>query len=339
MLVRRIARPLLSAAFIGQGIEALRDVKPAAEVVQPTLDGLQSLPSPVSDKVPDNAVTVARITAAVQIGGGVLLATGRVPRVAAGLLAATVIPANLGRHMFWDETDPVAKAEKRRAFLTDLSLIGGLVLASADTAGKPSLGWRGRRAGRKVVQAVSERLPGSDDSLLDSELADRLGHGVHVGVERSRELADAALERGVPLAASAFESAADSLGIAYDRSAAALYKGAEKTAPIAKKARKRGAELAETALDRGATALEKGAEKSAPIAKKARKRSAKLAEEAVERGSSALERAAERSAPLAAEARRRGVELAESAREQAETAWEQGSDQAASGWRRVRSKV
>ena len=241
MLVRRIARPLLSAAFIGQGIEALRDVKPAAEVVQPTLDGLQSLPESVAQKVPDDPMTVARITAAAQIGGGLLLATGKVPRVAAAVLAATVIPANLGRHMFWEETDPALKAEKRRAFLTDVSLIGGLVLASADTAGKPSLGWRGRRAGRKVVQAVSERLPGSDDSILDSELADRLGHGLHVGVERGRELADTALERGVPLAASAFETAAESLGTAYDRGAAALYTGAEKSAPIAKKARKRGA--------------------------------------------------------------------------------------------------
>ncbi|MGU3500172.1 DoxX family protein [Mycobacterium sp. C31M] len=310
MLVRRIARPLLSAAFIGQGVEALRDVKPAAEVVQPTLDGLQSLPGPVADKVPDNAVTVARINAAVQIGGGLLLATGRVPRVAAGLLAATVIPANLGKHMFWDETDPIAKAEKRRAFLTDLSLIGGLVLASADTAGKPSLGWRGRRAGRKVVQAVSDALPSSHDSVLESEFAERLGHGVHVGVERGRELADAAIERGTPLAASALESAADNLAIAYDRSAAALYKGAEKSAPIARKARKRGAELAETALDRGV----------------------ELAETARDRSATALERAAERSAPIAAEARRRGAELAE-------TAIEQGGDQVASGWRRVRSKV
>ena len=67
MLVRRIARPLLSAAFIGQGVEALRDVKPAAEVVQPTLDAAHALPSSVADQIPDNAVTVARINAAVQI--------------------------------------------------------------------------------------------------------------------------------------------------------------------------------------------------------------------------------------------------------------------------------
>ncbi len=66
--------------------------KPAAEVVQPTLDAAQSLPSSVADQIPDNAVTVARINAAVQIGGGLLLATGRIPRVASALLAGNRRP-------------------------------------------------------------------------------------------------------------------------------------------------------------------------------------------------------------------------------------------------------
>ncbi|MGK2865045.1 MAG: DoxX family protein [Mycobacterium sp.] len=299
MLVRRIARPLLSAAFIGQGIEALTDVKPAAEVVQPTLDGLQSLPSAVSDKVPDNAVTVARINAAVQIGGGVLLATGKVPRVASALLAATVIPGNLGRHMFWAETDPVAKADKRRAFLTDVSLIGGLVLASADTAGKPSLGWRGRRAGRRVAERVSSALPSSNDSLIDAELADKLSHGVQAGVERGREFAETAYDKAAPLAAQA-----------YERSAHALLKSADKAAP-----------LAAEAYERSASALKRAEDKAAP-----------LAAQAYERSAYALQKGADKAAPLAAEARRRGAELAE-------TALDQGGEQVASRWRRVRSKI
>jgi uncharacterized membrane protein YphA (DoxX/SURF4 family) len=299
MLVRRIARPLLSAAFIGQGIEALTDVKPAAEVVQPTLDGLQALPSSVADKVPDNAVTVARVNAAVQIGGGLLLATGRVPRVASALLAATVIPGNLGRHMFWAESDPVIKADKRRAFLTDVSLIGGLVLASADTAGKPSLGWRGRRAGRRVAERVSAALPSSNDSLIDAELAEKLSHGVHAGVDRGRELAETAYDRAAPLAATA-----------YERSASALKKAEDRAAP-----------LAEKAYERGAQALQKGADKAAP-----------LAAEAYERSALALQKGADKAAPLAAEARRRGSELAE-------TALEQGGEQLSSRWRRVRARV
>ncbi|KAA0118082.1 DoxX family protein [Mycolicibacterium sp. P9-22] len=299
MLVRRIARPLLSAAFIGQGIEALRDVKPAAEVVQPTLDAAQSLPSSVADQIPDNAVTVARVNAAVQIGGGLLLATGRIPRVASALLAATVVPGNLGKHMFWDETDPALKAEKRRGFLTDLSLIGGLVLASADTAGKPSLGWRGRRAGRRVAERVSAALPSSHDALIDAELADKVSHGVQSGVDRGREFAETAYDRAAPLAATA-----------YERSAKALRKAEDRAAP-----------LAAQAYERSALALQRGADKAAP-----------LAAEAYERSALALQKGADKAAPLAAEARRRGSELAE-------TAIEQGGDQLSSGWRRVRKHV
>jgi uncharacterized membrane protein YphA (DoxX/SURF4 family) len=321
MLVRRIARPLLSAAFIGQGVEALRDVKPAAEVVQPTLDAAQALPSSVADQIPDNAVTVARINAAVQIGGGLLLATGRIPRVASALLAATVIPGNLGKHMFWDETDPALKAEKRRGFLTDLSLIGGLVLASADTAGKPSLGWRGRRAGRRVAERVSAVLPSSHDALIDAELADKLSHGVQTGVDRGREMAETAYDRAAPLAATAYERSAKALrkaedraaplaAQAYGRSAYALQKGADKAAP-----------LAAEAYERSALALQRGADKAAP-----------LAAEAYERSAYALQKGADKAAPLAAEARRRGTELAE-------TAIEQGGDQLSSGWRRVRKQV
>ena len=42
-----------------------------------------------------------------------------------------------------------------RAFLTDVSLIGGLIIAAVDTEGRPSLGWRGRRAAHRVSEAVS----------------------------------------------------------------------------------------------------------------------------------------------------------------------------------------
>ena len=180
---------MLAAAFIGQGIDALRSPKPAADAARPALEGLQKLPDPVATRVPTDAETFAKANAAVQIGGGLLLATGKLPRFASAALAATVIPGNLGAHMFWSEVDPERKAQKRREFLADISLLGGLIIASADTAGKPSLGWRGRRAARKVSETVSSTLPGSSSTLLDGELADKRGHGLQAGAERGRELA------------------------------------------------------------------------------------------------------------------------------------------------------
>lgn len=164
----------------------------AADAARPTLAGLRKLPDPVSSRVPENPETFAKVTAAAQIGGGLLLAGGRLPRVASVALAATVLPANLGSHMYWSEPDPVSKARKRREFMTDLSLLGGLIIASADTVGKPSLGWRGRRAARRVSEVVSA---GTDtDGVIE-----KVGHGLKHGAQRGQQLAEAAADRGAPL--------------------------------------------------------------------------------------------------------------------------------------------
>lgn len=230
---------MLAAVFIGQGIDALRSPKLAADAARPTLEGLQKLPDPIGGSVPSDAETFAKVTAAVQIGGGLLLATGRLPRLASATLAATVIPANLGAHMFWNENDQQRKAQKRREFMTDISLLGGLIIASADTAGKPSLGWRGRRAARKVTEAVSATLPGSSSALLDGEFADKVGHGLHAGAERGRELALVAGERTVPLLEAARKRGAELADVARER-------GAE----IAEAVREQGGELADTTRSR-----------------------------------------------------------------------------------------
>jgi len=89
MLLRRIARPLLSAVFIGQGVETLRNPKVTLDAAQTAVTTLQTLPDPVGSKIPSDPETVARINAAVQVGGGVLLATGKLPRIASAALRNT----------------------------------------------------------------------------------------------------------------------------------------------------------------------------------------------------------------------------------------------------------
>ena len=274
MLIRRIARPLLSAVFIGQGIDSLRNPKPAAEAAAPTVDGLRALPDPVGSRIPSDPQTFAQINAAVQIGGGLLLATGRAPRIASAALAFTVLPANLGAHMFWSESDPQAKAQKRKDFLTDLSLLGGLMIASADTAGKPSLGWRGRRAAERLSERVSSALPGSDDGFDADlgELGEKIAHGLQVGAERGRELASTAAERSAPYAEAALERGRELASTA-----------AERSAPLAKKARKRGEEWADTARDRGAELAEIARLRGSEFANTAAARGSELADAARER--------------------------------------------------------
>jgi uncharacterized membrane protein YphA (DoxX/SURF4 family) len=289
MVIRRIARPLLSAAFIGQGINSLLNPKSAAEAAAPAVDGLQSLPDPLGSSIPSDPQTVAQVNAIVQIGGGVLLASGKLPRVASAALALTVLPANLGAHSFWNELDPQHKAEKRQQFLTDLSLVGGLLIASADTAGKPSLGWRGRRAAERLSERaerlserVSSALPGSDDPDF-AELGEKIVHGLQTRAERGRELASAAAERSAPYAEAALERGRELASTA-----------AERSAPLAKKARKRGEKLAETARARGIELAESAREHGIELAESAREYGSEFADTAAERGSQLADTARER---------------------------------------------
>jgi uncharacterized membrane protein YphA (DoxX/SURF4 family)/gas vesicle protein len=255
---------MLAATFISRGVEALRSPKPAADAARSTLEGLSKLPDPVGGNVPTNAETVARVTAAVQIGAGLLLTTGKLPRLSSTALALSVVPGSLGAHAFWAETDPSRKADERRAFLADVGLVGGLIIAAVDTEGRPSLGWRARRAARKAGDAVSGVLPSSSgNALIDSELADRVGHGLNVGADRGRELAHVARERGAEL-----------VDIARDRGPELAELAQRRGYEFADAARERSSSLAELAQDRGgdlAAATRKETKRAKKEVKRARK--------------------------------------------------------------------
>ncbi|GFG54866.1 DoxX family protein [Mycolicibacterium agri] len=323
MLIRRIARPLLSVAFIGQGVDALRNPKPAADVARPALEGMRQLPDPIGPNVPADAETFARINAAVQIGGGLLLATGKMPRLASAALAFTVIPGSLSGHMFWNETDPERKADQRRAFMTDLSLLGGLVIAAVDTEGKPSLGWRGRRAARKVSGAVTAALPvgaasgaASGGALADSAFAEKVGHGLQVAKERGAELAAATKVHGAELAAATKVHGAELAELARERGPEFAEVARGRAAELAELARERGPEFAEVARGRAAVVAERARERAPEIADAARGRAAEVADAARERGPE-----------LATVARGRAAELAGTAKTQTKHAKKQAKKQ------------
>jgi uncharacterized membrane protein YphA (DoxX/SURF4 family) len=267
---------MLATTFIARGVDALRSPKPAADAARPTLDTLSKLPEPVGPNVPTNAETVARVNGAVQIGAGLLLAAGKLPRFASAALALSVVPGSLGAHAFWNEHDPERKAGERRAFLADVSLVGGLIIASVDTEGKPSLGWRGRRAARKVSENISHAMPsGKSDALIDSELVDRVGHslqsGLHVGAERGREFAHVAQKRGAELAEVASKRGAEFADVASRRGAVLADVASKRSAELAELARERGPELAEVARERGTELADVARERGPALAKRARK--------------------------------------------------------------------
>ncbi|HWU05745.1 MAG TPA: DoxX family protein [Streptomyces sp.] len=152
-ILRTVARPLLASVFISGGLRTLRDphsVEAAADPVAQSLAG--RVP-----QLPDDTVRLVRINSAVQLGAGVLLAAGRFPRASALTLAATLVPTTLAGQAWWKTDDSDERARKRAQFSKNLSLFGGLLIAAADTHGKPSLAYRSRAAatagGRSVRKA------------------------------------------------------------------------------------------------------------------------------------------------------------------------------------------
>ncbi|AYL40135.1 DoxX family protein [Streptomyces sp. PDY-4] len=145
-LLRVLGRPMLASMFLAGGLDAVRNpqnVAPLAEsVVRPVTDRVPALPDSTEDCV--------RLNGAVQVVGGLLLATGRMSRPAALALAVSLIPTTLAAHRFWEEEDPAQRAQQRIHFLKNLSMLGGLLIAADDTGAAPSLLWRSRHTAREL---------------------------------------------------------------------------------------------------------------------------------------------------------------------------------------------
>ena len=157
MLIRRLARPLLAAVFIYGGIGALRDAEGHAKVARPLVDKtVGNVQDSLPDQVPTDAETLVRLDGAVKIGAGTLLALGKAPRLAALLLAGSVVPTTLVGHAFWEIDDPQERSAQQTQFLKNLGLLGGLLIAAVDTEGKPSVTYRARHGAHVVAEQTQQ---------------------------------------------------------------------------------------------------------------------------------------------------------------------------------------
>lgn len=161
-LVRRLARPALAATFITGGLRAVRHPDALAPGAEPVAARVSStlrrvLPAQFASKVPTETLSLVRLNGVIQLAGGLLLATGRAPRLSAFALAGTLVPTTAARYPFWSDSDPAAKAEDRTHFVQNVGLLGGLLLAAVDTAGKPGLSWRAERASRDVKRGAGRQ--------------------------------------------------------------------------------------------------------------------------------------------------------------------------------------
>jgi uncharacterized membrane protein YphA (DoxX/SURF4 family) len=121
VLLSRVARPLLGAVAVADGVETLRNPKSKVAATAPLLA-----------KAPVNPALAVQAGAAVKIAAGLLMGLGRAPRIAAMVLAADLIPATVTENPFSGPRSPDARAN----FLSNCGQLGGMLLAIAAPAPK-----------------------------------------------------------------------------------------------------------------------------------------------------------------------------------------------------------
>jgi len=150
--IRLIARPMLASMFVAGGIDALTHASAKVAKAEKVTAQVPTLAEKIAPglPVPTDPATLVRINAGIQVLAGLALATGRAPRISSFTLAATLVPTTYAGHPFWEEKDKATRSAQRTQFFKNVSMMGGLLLAGVDTAGKPGVAWRARRAARDV---------------------------------------------------------------------------------------------------------------------------------------------------------------------------------------------
>ena len=158
--VRFLARPMLASSFVLAGMDKLKNADDTATQLSPLLRrAAESLPFQADEKV------LARVIGGTQVGAGVCLALGKASRLAATVLA--VISA-LNGYVEWRSADISSKEgrdARRKQLLKNVSLTGGVLLASVDTAGKPSLAWRAEHLAADARKTTGKKLKKADKAV------------------------------------------------------------------------------------------------------------------------------------------------------------------------------
>ena len=147
---------MLASMFVVGGVEEVRNaavLSPTARRVTDKVVPLIQARVPSSVPLPSDPPGWVRLNGVVKVGAGLMLATGRFPRLAALVLAGSLAPTTIAGHPFWQEQDAGAKAEQRRQFYKNVSMTGGLLIAAVDL--EPSARERVEIAARRVKRRVT----------------------------------------------------------------------------------------------------------------------------------------------------------------------------------------
>ncbi len=108
------------------------------------------------DFIPKDPATAVRINGAVQCAAGALLVLGKLPRLAALILAGSLIPTTYADHPFWREVDDDERVRQLSLFLKNIAIFGGLVSAGTARAG------RSAGSGRRLPSFPTRRRHSGD---------------------------------------------------------------------------------------------------------------------------------------------------------------------------------
>lgn len=300
-LLRAAARTMLASYFVVSGIKAVRDPGPLVPAAEPVADRFvpmikQYAPAQVAGYIPEDAKTLIRVNGAVQLIGGLALATGKGRRLGSALLAGSLIPSTIAKHPFWSREDADEKALDKAQFIKNLSLVGGVLLAAGDTEGKPSIAWRAQKGGQSIAKSTgkaTDKLAKKANQLTDggrSDFADTAlaGGAALVGTvvatsRKAKKAASKQLKQAQVIAAKQAEEAKQ----AAIKAARQAKKDAPKQLRAAKKFAAEQAEAAKVAAAERAEAARKAAKqakKDAPKRAKAAKKQARRVGKNVELG-------------------------------------------------------
>lgn len=253
-MIRKLARPMLASVFVADGVDTLMNQDDHVGGAREVTKRIRTiLPAQYAAYLPSNPKTTVKVVAGTKVAAGALYALGKAPRAAATALVLVQVPTALARHSFWETQDPEERKTRKTGFLTDVALLGGLFLATADTAGRPGLAWRAEHAGKQVNKKVQAALPTKSEAEKRTEeikgtASDWLGKAQEAGADLQEKSADALQRAGDYVnenkgdwkdsLVSFAEEARETLSDAADSAREALSDAADVTAKETKKTRK-----------------------------------------------------------------------------------------------------
>jgi uncharacterized membrane protein YphA (DoxX/SURF4 family) len=159
VLLRHVARPLLAAPFVYDGLSAA--LRPAAHVdaAAAAADEVAAI-VPTAPRVSRTQLGIlVRVHGVLTAAAGVCLALHKAPRLAALALAVLTAPLAVANEPF--TSHGAARTERAPRFIRNLGAMGAALIAAADHEGKPGMRYRVARARQERAAVHAARAQGA----------------------------------------------------------------------------------------------------------------------------------------------------------------------------------